>query len=59
MRAVPMLERELERAARSRAFDGYKLLEDATDLVSILRISISTTLKVSSKSYRQNVSLFN
>ena len=27
-----MLERELELAARSRAFDGYKLLEDDTDL---------------------------
>ena len=32
MRAVPLLERELEMASRSRAFDGYKLLEDAADL---------------------------
>ena len=32
MRAVPLLERELELAARSRAFDGYKLLEDEADL---------------------------
>ncbi len=32
MKAVPLIERELELAARSRAFDGYKLLEDETDL---------------------------
>lgn len=31
MKAVPMLEAELEAAMRSRAFDGYELLEAETD----------------------------
>ena len=58
MRAVPLLERELEMASRSRAFDGYKLLEDAADL-GVLKLhtldnsnninSINANINVSSK----------
>ena len=58
MRAVPLLERELELAARSRAFDGYKLLEDEADL-GVQKLHILDNNNNNSSSSRSNISSYN